>query len=199
MFQLYHELDSYMIADEEIHHIVAGINRKSHRPDKTGDKAIDLDTQYIKLKLLSNKKIEIMGMDRLERPDLYQRILEASDTSDIQDEDIIKPKDFQKYVLLRGRAGIGKSTLVQRLIWKWANGEWATKFKVMFLLNLRYLMTIKKPMDMAHLLSGYSMYHTGSGSRVISTEWLQENQGSIVLFLGEIHYVIVHQRSYRSC
>ena len=171
--------------DRAIHNIVADIQRKRHTPDKHLDRTIDLDTQYVRLKLLSTKNMGIMHRDTLERPDLYQQELEKQGGKDIQDEDLIEVHDVGKYILVRGRAGIGKSTLVQRLIWKWANGEWATKFKLFVMLNLRHLMNIDKQMSLSYFLSLYGVYNTGDPEVIVDDKWLKENQCNIGLILGE--------------
>ena len=162
------------------HFLVADILEKRHLPDKGLDKQIDLDTQYVRLKLLVNKTMAAMQRDKLERPDRYQHSLQKQEGSEIQDEDLIK--DSQKYILIRGRAGIGKSTLVQRLLWKWANGEWATKFVAIFMLNLRYLMIHNKPTDLSRLLSLYAVYKP----KKLDAKWLKKNEGRIGIVLGKI-------------
>ena len=175
-----------IIFSEEIKHsLVVDIHRKRHITEQRLDRPIDLDTQYVRLKLLSNKSMGMMQRDALETPDHYQQGLEEHDGRDIQDEDLIKSQDFQKYVLVRGRAGIGKTTLVQRLLWRWANGEWATKFEALFLLNLRYLMTIDRQMDLSRLLSLYAVYNTSADGIAISSEWLQQNECKIGLIMGK--------------
>ena len=165
--------------------MVADILHKKHNLETGQDKRIDIDKQYVRLKLLSQSQIGLMQRDALERPDHYQSKLEKHDGKDIQDEDLVKPGDHGKYILVRGRAGIGKTTLVQRLIWKWANREWATQFKALFLLNLRYLMLVDNLMDLPHLLSMYPVYNTASSDVTLSMDWLEKNQDTIGFILGE--------------
>ena len=157
-----------------------------HRPDKKLDKSIDLDTQYVRLKMLSHKKLGAMYTDtREDRPDLYQEGLEKHGGKDIDDEDLIEDIHKDKYILIRGRAGIGKSTLVQRLLWKWANGEWASHLKGVFMLNLRYLMTVDKVMDLPRLISLYGVYNTGNADVMFDLKWLKENENNIGIILGK--------------
>ena len=161
------------------------IYRKRHiTEENTPDKPIDLDTQYVRLKLLSDNTMGTMQRDALEHPDHYQVSLEEHRGTNIEDEDLVKKGEFQKYVLIRGRAGIGKSTLVQRLIWKWAKGEWACAFKVIFLLNLRSLITASRGMNLPHFLRHYPVYSL-SKSNVLDATWLKENQGKIGLIFGK--------------
>ena len=172
--------------DKVRHLLVADIYEKKHVTDKVYDKTIDLDKQYVQLKLITNKQMDAMHLVNLGRPDHYQRQLEEHDGSDIKDEDLVTEGDCQKYVLLRGRAGIGKSTLVQKLIWKWAKDEWAINFRAFFLINVRYMMTIDKSMDLSSLLSHFATYNTGNSSNPIDATWLQENQCNIGFIMGEI-------------
>ena len=134
-----------------------------------------------------------MHLGKLERPDLYQQTLEGQG-ADIDDEDLVKVNETSKYILIRGRAGIGKSTLVQRLLWKWANDTWAPQFKAIFLLNLRHLMMINHTMDLPRLLCLYAMYNTSKAGVVIDAEWLEKNGDSVGIVLGEriscSHYAI---------
>ena len=128
-----------------------------------------------------------MHRDALEQPDHYQLGLENHDGKDIQDEELVKQNEFGKFVLIRGRAGIGKTTLLQRLSWKWATDSWACQFKALFLVNLRYLMTVKKKMDLRHLLSLYTVYTVGKGF-LIDACWLEKNQSNIGMIIGNVHF-----------
>ena len=170
------------ISDSTTHYLMAGILMKQHIPDKRLDKKIDFNAQYIRLKLLPTDRLGAMHLNKCERPDQYQQELDSA--ADFQDEDLIKGEDFQKYILIRGRAGIGKTTLVQRLLWKWANVEWATQYKAMFLLNMRFLMTQGREVNLSRMLSIYHVYNTGKAD-TIDAEWLQNNEGNIGLILGE--------------
>ena len=163
---------------------MASLDAKRHTPDKTGYKRIDIDTQYVRLKLLSNTATRGIENSDAHRPDLYQRGLESHGGEDIKDEDLIHDNDTQTYILIRGRAGIGKSTLVQRLLWKWGNGEWATQFTAMFLINLRYLMTVKRKMNLSRLLCLYSVYTTHKAGVIIDSQWLEENHNKIGFVMG---------------
>ena len=177
-------MNAQFISDKIKHFLVADILLMKHSPDKRPDKTIDFETQYVRLKLLENKTLGKMQRDKLERPDIYQDQLEQFDGTEIQDEDLFQGDDYGKFILLRGRAGIGKSTLVQRLLSKWANGDWATNFKAIFLINIRFLMTKDWNVDLAHLLSQYSLYKTPS--HTLNAEWLESNQDKIAIVLGEI-------------
>ena len=157
---------------------------KRHAPDKTGDRRIDIDKQYVRLKMLSHKSMKPMQRDGLERPDLYQRSLEKHRGRDISDEDLITNRDTHNFILIRGRAGIGKSTLIQRLLWKWSTGKWATQMKAIFLLNMRYLITHHRKMDLCQLLCLYSLYTTREDGVIIDSDWLEKNQQRLGIVIG---------------
>ena len=162
------------------HALAAEIRIIQHHPDKPGDRVIDFETQYVRLKLLPNGTLDAKCRDR---PDLYQRDLEKEDGVEIQDDDLIKAQQTQNYTVIRGRAGIGKSTLVQRLLWKWANGNLAATFEAIFMLNIRFLMKYKKKISLGDLLSLYSVYSTKAG--LIDAAWLNNTQGRVGIIVGK--------------
>ena len=181
-------MHAYILFPDEITNLlVASIDKRRHTPDKQGDKEIDIETQYVRLKLLASETMGAIPRTWFEnRPDRYQRELENQDQTDISEADLLTHKDTHRYILIRGRAGIGKSTLLQRLLWKWANGDWATQFKALFLLNLRYLVTHDTKMNLAELVCLYSLYGTGAAGTVIDAEWLDKNQGKVGFVMGKI-------------
>ena len=85
---------------------------KRHVAEYALQRPIDLETQYVRLKLLTNERLAIMQRDSLERPDVYQSGLRGHNEKEIQDEDLIKTGAFGRFVLIRGQAGIVKTTLV---------------------------------------------------------------------------------------
>ena len=139
----------------------------------------------MRLELATQKSIDEMHWTVLERPDHYQQDMEKEEGQEIQEEELMKGEDYEKYIAIRGRAGIGKSTLIQRLLLKWANGEWATRYKAMFMLNLRHLMKEDKQIELTKLLSHYAVYTTGDPDVVIDHDWLEENEHNISFILGE--------------
>ena len=91
-----------------------------HNINSERDRFLDFRPEYSEMWLIEGPSSELtFGIN------MYWK----QSGNDIEDEDLIKGEDFEKYILIRGRAGIGKSTLVQRLIWKWANGEWRTNYR----------------------------------------------------------------------
>ena len=180
----------FLISERAVHHLLADVHRKRHTPDKRIDAVIDLDTQYVKLKLLPNETMGMMHRDKLEqRPDMYKHGIENHEGTDIRDEDLISEK-AEKFILVRGRAGIGKSTLLQRLVWQWANGvKSANHLKAIFLINLRYIMRVDTEMTLPRLLSLYSVYNTRNADVTVDYDWLKKNQEHIALILGNNFYL----------
>ena len=162
---------------------------KSHIPDRLSDKEIDLDTQYVKLRLIPKHEFEALQEEDMDyRPDRYQAGLAQFHSKDIQDEDLLKDGEFKKLIILRGRAGIGKSTLVQHLLRNWACGLWATHLKVMFLLNLRYVMNDTRKMTLSTLLTLHSVYATHDTTPGTDFDWFRKNQRYVGLILGNIPF-----------
>ena len=144
--------------------------RKRHVTDQILDKRIDFDREYVRL----DWSPETQAGDTVARQDSHPG-------TNIED-DYLACRQGKEFVLIQGRAGIGKTTLIQRLMWRWANGDWATRFKALFLLNVRHLMTVNKDVDLPRLLSRYAVYKTAT----ISMEWLQDNQDNIGILIGMV-------------
>ena len=153
-------------------------------PDRHLDERIDLDTQYVKLRIISPEEFTALERQDLDyRPDRYQAHMKSLGGEDIKDEDLLKPGEFEKLILLRGRAGIGKSTLVQSLLRRWACGIQAIHMKLILLLNLRLLMHNTRKITLATLLSLYSVYATPDAVPD-KDSWFSENQCHLGIILG---------------
>ena len=172
--------------------ILADVHRQGHIADRTSDHPIDFDTQYVTLKLLKHDRLGVMQMGLHDRPDHYQHALEKFQGKNIEEEDLIEHDEYGKYVLIRGRAGIGKSTMAQQILWRWAIGEWMTKYKVMIMLNLRYLMTIDRPMSLPRMLCLYGVYGTGDADVTVDSDWLKENEDTVGFIFG-MYLIIIYQ------
>ena len=192
---------NYFPSDKPQYHLMVNICKERHKPDKEFDTSINIDTEYVQLKLLSQKALGLVQRNEQEqRLDLYQNDMEALERSaninDLKDEDMIKDGDYEKYILIRGRAGIGKSTLLQRLLWKWANGEWATKFRAFFMLNLRHLTTIKTPVDLPYLLGNLNRYSSRESDNKPGLDWLKRNKRRICFVLGKYQPACTHTHTH---
>ena len=153
-------------------------------PDRHLDERIDLDTQYVRLRIISQEEFRALERQDLDyRPDRYQAHMTSLGGEDIKDEDLLKPGEIEKLILLRGRAGIGKSTLVQSLLRRWACGIQAIQMKLILLLNLRVLMPYTRKITLATLLSLYSVYATPDAVPDRDS-WFRENQCHLGIILG---------------
>ena len=159
--------------------------RESHVPDRHQDERIDLDTQYVTLRLISKQEFEALEQQDLDyRPDRYQAHMKSLGGEDIKDEDLLKPGEFEKLILLRGRAGIGKSTLVQHLLRNWACGQWAMHIKAIFLLNLRYLTNVTRQITLSTLMTLYAVYATQDVTPAAKNDWFIKNQQFVGIVIG---------------
>ena len=158
--------------------------QKSHVHDTHGRK-VDFDTQYVRLKMLTKREMSTVERDELEQPDKYQSRLQHSHSEHITDEDIMAPGGAQKLVLIRGRAGIGKTTTVHCFMWKWAHGNLGRHFKVIFLLNLRVLMAVTTKLTLPNLLRRFPVFRVGQHGTALTAAWLRDNAHSIALVMGE--------------
>ena len=171
--------------------------KRKHRPDKEGDNCIDLGNQYVSRKLLLNETIDTQ--EGVELEPTSQRVMPEKGRRVFQDEDLIRNRDLEKYIVIYGCGGIGKSTLLQRLFWKLANGKWATKFKAIFLINIHDLVTTTARVGLAKLLTLYAVYNDDRDVS-IDIEWLRDNQDKIAIFLGKkMYYQRYHKALHRRC
>ena len=147
------------------------------------DRKIDLDTQYVALRLIPSDEWERMSdVDDSEKPDSYQSRLEMYRGHDIKEEELVENGEYRKFVLIRGGAGIGKSTLVQHLLRKWACGEWAPHLKLLFLLDLRWFACIPNEISLSELFNGCAVHRTGA--ICIGEDWLSEHEMEVGVILG---------------
>ena len=118
-----------------------------------------------------------------ELPESYLQHLE-SHGADIDARDII-PKCAPGFrVLIRGRAGIGKTTLSHWMLRRWSKGKWAKKYKVVFVLNLRYLARLDYSVTLLELLTKYSVYNVQKPQPHV-LNWMLNNTKEAIIVLGK--------------
>ena len=88
------------------------------------------------------------------------------------------------YTYHRGRAGIGKTTLVQWLLNQWAQKKWAKKYTCAFMLNLRFLFVHEYRVSLIELLTMCSLYNVG-GQHLQLGLWMENCQQKLLLFMGK--------------
>ena len=147
------------------------------------DERISLQHQFVQLLLVNNTDHESLPADT--RPDEYQEFL-RNITSNATFKDILPSTSKGMMVLLRGRAGIGKTTLVQWLLHEWAHQRWAAEKSCAFMLNLRYLMVHDYKMSLRDLLTKCSLY-CPDGDHPQLGLWMKNWQERLLIFLGNFN------------
>ena len=163
-----------------------------NKPDSVIDQPIDLDTQFVTLRLSDGQRVTQMDdeqRDDYTLPDIYQMNLENLQGCDLSIDEILPQHSPGSSTLIKGRAGVGKTTLIQYLIRKWARREWAASYTCTFLLNLRKLVHINHKMTLTELLGMYAEYvvdNPNLNEVQPSVEWLINNAQDILFFMDGI-------------
>ena len=147
------------------------------------DEKISLQHQFVQLLLVGNTNHKSPPADTT--PDEYRKYLNkfASNTTY---KNILPSTSTGMMVLLRGRAGIGKTTLVQWLLHEWANQRWAADKSCAFMLNLRYLMVYNYKMTLRDLFTKCSLYCPDGDHPQLSV-WMNNWQEKLLLYIGNFH------------
>ena len=154
-----------------------------HAPDKQDDEKISFQQQFVQLLLVEDGETGISTTED-DKPDEYQASLEKSPANTTY-EDILPPDSIGPTVLLRGRAGVGKTTLVQWLLTQWALNMWAVHCCCAFMLNLRYLMAHTYTISLPDLLTMCSLYAVGQSHSTLR-EWMSNCQEQLIIFIGKV-------------
>ena len=147
------------------------------------DEKICLQNQFVQLLLVDSTETETLSADTL--PDGYQSFL-GKTTSNATYRDILPATSKGVMVLLRGRAGIGKTTLVQWLLQEWAHQRWAAEKCCAFMLNLRYLLVHDYRISLKDLLILCSLYRP-EGDHPQLDLWMKNGPKNLIFFLGNVH------------
>ena len=158
--------------------------REQHKPDSEIDKKVDFDVNFIHLVLVNDRRGNI------------------DDKFSI--EDILPQKGEQGFsasgkncIILKGRAGVGKTTLLQYLCRQWAKGQWGQQFAVIFLLKMRVIMTIKeKLITLTELLTNYSQFNS---DKTMLSSWIPSNLDRIGIIIGKLQSCLPSPCYDRSC
>lgn len=178
-----------------IDEIKKDIKGKGHVPDKTGDKEIDFEKNFIRLCLTEQTTIDEKMTWEHQTPGIYQthistdkmkRNIEPEDIlGDIQDFNQGPNKYEEKWerfipkTVIQGRAGIGKSTLLQYLCQRWADCSWANNFHLLFSIQLRLLMAVNYKISLYELLTTHSIYRTTNNP--LPYQWLENWDRAILI------------------
>ena len=157
-----------------------------NKPDNEVDQQIDLDTQFVNLSI-SDFPNFWCPLDDHTLPAEYHQNFEHVESKNIDIDDILPKHSPGTSTLITGRAGVGKSTLIQYLIRQWAKRKWESTKTCVFLLNLRKLVNVQRDVSFTELLGLYAEYVVGSpGQKQLSLEWLKNNAQNVVFFTDGI-------------
>ena len=186
-----------------------GILLKGSVTDNDIDKRIDLDTQFVPLKLVDISKQENRPTQSQNVPhylrnedstilDYYQYNLEHIQAKDIDIKDILPEEAVGKSILITGRAGVGKSTLIQFLNRQWAKEKWGRSHTAVFLLNLRKLVHFQSQVNLSELFGFHAEYVPAShDSHPPAVQWLEKNMEKVVIFTDGIDEVADFSRLFK--
>ena len=118
-------------------------------------------------------------------PDEYQAFLEMTPANTTY-KDILPTESIGHTVLLRGRAGVGKTTLVQWLLTQWALNMWAVHCCCAFMLNMRYLMDGTYTISLPDLLTMCSLYAVQGTYSPYLKGWMSNCEEQLIIFLGKV-------------
>ena len=140
------------------------IVEKGHCTDSPLDVKINLDDEHIQLHVVKDQQDSSKPAsddDTNTLPHAYQAYLEKLQQAgdNIQAKDVLQTtKNTAQKILIRGRAGVGKTTMMQWFARLWALGRWAEGFTLLFLIQLRYLTDTVSMISAYELLTLYGLY-----------------------------------------
>lgn len=162
---------------------------KMSKVDKLHYKKIDLDKQYVKILLVERKTLETSKKvndylsesatsTNIEWKDIIGKVKYEDPDSDSDSEDSAVSRK-RKPLLMEGRAGVGKTTLVQKLIH--SVSTWAEGFTP-FLFNIRKLVTLKKSKI---TLEGFFKRCNMNEKTASRVETVIENVKHVIVLIGK--------------
>lgn len=161
------------------------IRKGGHYVENALDATINLDTQFIQLRLVDDDKKFQKEAARAEKMDKFLSLLERFEKlQEVVMDDLIDGLEGGGVIVIQGRAGVGKTTLVQKLSRKWATKKWAQNYEALFIFNMRYISSRdKRIMTLGKFLKEYMQYRTGHLRSLISKGIKAEGKGWII-FMG---------------
>ena len=150
--------------------------------DNDFDGKIDLVQQYISL---------LVNLDQVVTPEAFEQHFQWPTNALERDkhtmEEVVstcvRPA---KYIMFQGRAGVGKTTMCQWLVRKWAAGDWAQDFTLVFLVHVRMLGHVAlnfSVLTVLQLLTECSPFATTTPLILLS--WLERHQERVLIVIGE--------------
>ena len=156
-----------------------------HKPESEFDKKVDFDVNFIHLVLVNDRR-------RGNTDDAFtiEDILPKKTTNGSGD------KSEKNCIILKGRAGVGKTTLLQYICRQWAKGQWGKQFAVIFLLKMRVVMMIKEKLTLTELLTNYSQFNS---DKTMLSSWIPSNLDRIGIVVGKLQRSLPSVSCYISC
>lgn len=151
-------------------------NWDSHKRDVDGDVKLNIDKcdSYVASLQQDDNIPNSEKMNLIDRSDVAS-ILEGETAT-------VKKKSP---LLLVGRGGVGKSTLVQKLMRLWAQNRWASEYKAAFLFNMRSLAVLdKRPVSLVDFLRNFGVYMLREKTEEFIFSTLKNNGDEIIIFMG---------------
>ena len=167
------------------------IRQKGHKKDSPLDDEIDFDKQYVQLQIVRDGTDKAYSSShRGQLPHEYELYLKEIEVGrrDVSVYEVLdgRTQETQK-VLTTGRAGVGKTTTLQRLAREWALDKWATGFTLLFLLQLRVLIHTTTQVRAIELLSLYGLFHIAEADIQCSlNSWLTNGANRVILLIDGI-------------
>lgn len=159
------------------------ICKGGHSVENRLDEKIDLDKHFIPLRLVDEGKNIRADEDGM--MDKYLSYLKRYDKlQNIEMDNLIAGLGDGGVIVIQGRAGVGKTTLIQKLAWDWAKEKWAQSYKALFIYNMRYISPKdKRLMTLAEFLEQYMLHRPGYLKSIISNGIKSQGEGMII-FMG---------------
>ena len=143
-----------------------------HKPESEFDKKVDFDVNFIHLVLVNDRR-----GGNTDDAFTIEDILPQKRTNESGD------KSENNCIILKGRAGVGKTTLLQYMCRQWAKKEWGQQFAVIFLIKMRVVMMIKEKLTLTELLTYYSQFNS---DKTMLSSWIPSNLDRIGIVIGKL-------------
>ena len=183
-----------------------------HSTDSPLDEQIDLDKEHISLQITKIQD-NVARFKRTDTEELYSQNCNESLPHEYQRHvceveksgENIPAKEIlgawgevSKSVLLSGRAGVGKSTTLQWLARQWALNEWATGFRILFLIQLRMLSCIDGGMTALDFLTLYGLFRlTTESTQDVLRSWMNNAKARVLIFIDGLDEILGFLNKFR--
>ena len=218
--ELFTELVGRCPTQSETDFCVEGLSNKlkqviqatGHSTDSPLDEQIDLDKEHISLQITKIQD-DAARFQRTDTEGLYcpsyneslpheyqSHICEAEKSGEnISAEEILDAGgQLSKSVIFSGRAGVGKSTTLQWLARQWALSEWATGFRILFLIQLRMLTCIDGSMTALDLLTLYGLFRlTTKSTQDVLHSWMNNAKARVLIFIDGLDEILGFSNKFR--